>query len=124
VNHAVLTAGVVAAILRGDREARAVAAYTAAQGLLLFTRTAPWLDGPLADGLGLAVCLAVLPRATGYWIIWATAANLLSVATDVLYQAVPTSLWTYLSAQLVWTYALAAALLFSALPRQHETRTG
>jgi len=106
------------ALWKGGPHERAVAAILQAVLINGFGSICRPIQGLPADLVLLAVCLACALRSRSYWTIWASAAYLLSVITDIVYLTNPQiSRWTYLSAGLVWGYTLTAALLLGTLAR-------
>jgi hypothetical protein len=73
-----------------------------------------WL-GLAGDVVILIVCVFCALRSDRYWTIAASSFALLSVVTHVLHDAHGVGLWAFLSAELVWTTMLVAALLVGAL---------
>jgi hypothetical protein len=69
----------------------------------------------LDDGFILAVCLACVVRAERYWTIWACSFALLGEISDLTIFASGVTRWAWLSASLVWSYAVAAAVLWGVL---------
>jgi hypothetical protein len=76
------------------------------------------VEGVWADVITLVVCFACALRSRSYWTIWASAAALLAVVTDIVYLANPAvSLWAMLSAGLLWIYVLTTAIVCGVLAR-------
>jgi hypothetical protein len=85
-----------------------------------FGQHAPWVPDPMwrpaiDDGVILAICLACLVRAERYWIIWACSFALLGEISDLTIFATEITRWAWLSASLVWSYAVAGAVLWGVL---------
>jgi len=73
-----------------------------------------WL-GPAGDVVVLIVCVTCALRSDRYWTIAASAFALLALVTQVLHHVLGGGLWAFLSAELVWSIMIVAALLVGAL---------
>jgi hypothetical protein len=111
------------ALWRGGTRERIIAVAQAIEmltGVYLFPAgrfLLPVLHPALFDGFILAVCLACLVRADRYWTVWACSFALLGEISDVSIFATGVSRWAWLSASLVWSFAVAAAVLWGVLTR-------
>lgn len=115
------SAGVVAvgaALWRGGREERIGALVVAFQLSNQYIAALRWTSGPPTDIASLAILLWLLLSSGRYWIVWAAASAVLSVATYVLNAVLDIGLWAYLSAQIAWSYVLICALLVGSLQRR------
>ena len=63
----------------------------------------------------LAFSLAAVLRARAYWTLWAAAALVLGLVTDLLLIAIGPGDWAYYSAQIAWFLVLCASVLAGAL---------
>jgi hypothetical protein len=115
VNVTVTLATVALAMFRGDALLRLAAFPILQQVVTHYARVFPWLSPWPNDVIALAVALACLVRASGYWAVWAAAAVVLTVLIDVIRIALPLDQWAYASAELVWFYVQMAAVMFGSL---------
>jgi hypothetical protein len=74
------------------------------------------------DGLILLVCLACMVRSDRYWSIWACSFALLGEISDLTIFAPGVTHWAWSSASLVWSYAVAAAVLWGVLTHRSVGR--
>jgi hypothetical protein len=72
------------------------------------------------DSFILVVCLACVVRADRYWTIWACSFALLGEISDLSIFATGITRWAWLSASLVWSYAVAAAVLWGVFTRRRN----
>ncbi len=77
----------------------------------------PLLHPAVFDAFILAICLACVVRADRYWTIWACSFALLGEISDLSIFAAGVSRWAWLSASLVWSFAVAASVLWGVLTR-------
>jgi hypothetical protein len=82
-----------------------------------------WHGAP-ADVIVLAAGLTCVIRGRSYWTIWACAVAVLNIVSDIIYAVVPgVSLWAYLSAELVYSYAMTLIVLWGSIThRKGSTR--
>ncbi|THD77036.1 MAG: hypothetical protein E7812_13840 [Phenylobacterium sp.] len=71
----------------------------------------PW-PSVITDGLILAVCLICAVRADRYWTLWACSFGLLALVSDFAAFIPGVTPWAWLSATLIWSYMLCAAVLW------------
>ena len=69
----------------------------------------------LDDTAILALCLFCALRADRYWVIVASSFALLGVVSDLAVYIPGVSLWAFMSASLVWSYAVGLAVLWGVL---------
>lgn len=116
--------GAVAAFWKGDWRAQAIASSQVVGFVLgeYICRTwtcwgptrAPIMAwrGTAADLVTLTICLACAYRADRYWVLWASAFAVLTVATDLTGALLPgVTPWAIGSAGIVWAYLLNATIL-------------
>jgi hypothetical protein len=113
---------IVVASFRGGDRVRVVGAIVLEQLLTGEPKAFPWLAGLPNDLIALGACLLCLMRGRGAWLVWATAAALLSVATDILYGTGHAGRWAFLSASLVWFYVLVGAVFAGAITDSDRVR--
>ena len=70
------------------------------------------------DSFILVICLVCVVRADRYWTVWACSFALLGVVSDLSIFATGITRWAWLSASLVWSYAVAAAMLWGVFTRR------
>lgn len=100
------------ALWRGDVEHRVTAAAQQALVVGCLLDLFSW-RGNIFDIATFILACAVVVRGRGYWTVWACAAALLTLVADGIALAVPqVGLWAVASAQLLWSYLLATALLW------------
>lgn len=114
VTYGLYSLSVVLAAWRGRVEERVLAAFIAWQALNGFLPGAEWTHGWPTDLVTFAACIALVLYGGRYWTIWAAAAALLGLVTDVLRVMPGLSSWSYASAKLVWSYVMTAALIYGA----------
>jgi hypothetical protein len=70
----------------------------------------------------LAACLVCLAGARRYWVIWACALALLEVCMDTLaIAATRVPLFACQSANIIWSYLLAAVLVWASLTASRDS---
>jgi hypothetical protein len=109
----------VLAVWKGGRRERIIAVAQAVEMLVSIYLypvgpTRPTWREPVYDGLILAICLVCAVRADRYWTIWACSFALLGEISDLSLFAGATH-WAGFSASLLWSYAVAAAVLWGVL---------
>src|SRR5688572_21416870 len=97
---------------RGGWEGKTVGGVLVVQVVLaiLFDLWSPVVT-LLLDAPALAVGLYVVLRSRRYWTVWAAACMVLAVITDILAILLDLKPWAWISAQIVFTYIVVAALL-------------
>lgn len=108
------------AFWKGGRRERIIAVAQAAEMVMSIylypvgpTRP-PWRE-PVYDGLILAICLVCVARADRYWTVWACSFALLGELSDLSLFSTGVTRWAGFSASLLWSYAVAAAVLWGVL---------
>jgi hypothetical protein len=122
-------AAMVAGFWRGGRDGRIFASLVLYQVVRVYAgRASPDLlaifQSPSFHGLeGLAMLafgLAAVLRARAYWTIWAAAAVVLGLVTDLLRMSIGLGAWAYYSAQITWFLVLCASVLAGSLQRRRS----
>ncbi|THD77078.1 MAG: hypothetical protein E7812_14065 [Phenylobacterium sp.] len=73
------------------------------------------------DGAQLTICVVFALRGVGYWAVWGSSILLLDFANDVVWASSKGfSLWTYLSADLIFSYAFTAVMLWGVWGRLRD----
>lgn len=105
------------ALWRGDAEHRVTAATQQALVVGCLLGLFSW-RGNVFDIVTFILACAVVVRGRGYWTVWACAAALLTLVADGIALAAPqVGLWAVASAQLLWSYLLATALLWGVVAK-------
>lgn len=79
---------------------------------------------PVYDGLILVICVACIVRADRYWSVWACSFALLGEISDLSLFVTGVTLWAGFSASLLWSYAIAAAVLWGVLTHRAVANGG
>jgi hypothetical protein len=66
----------------------------------------------IVDSLMLIACLICMVRAKRYWILCASSFGLLALVSDLMLFDRRVTLWASLSASIIWSYLLAASILW------------
>lgn len=116
----------VLAIWKGGRREIIIAVALAIEGLVSayvypVGPTRPTWREPGYDAVILAICIACVVRADRYWTLWACSFALLGEISDLSIFATGITRWAWLSASLVWSYAVAAAVLWGVFTRRAAT---
>ena len=124
VHMAISVTLVAAAFWRGGGQERFAALYmlvtaAAAAGACRVTHCPFWVH-ILFVSPDVAVFIAMALRSDRYWPLWAAAVSCNRMMLILLQLAAPTSRWAFGTADLVWHYALVAAVLqgVCAAPRR------
>lgn len=90
------------------------------------TACAPLFPAPqmVVDSLMLAACFVCLVRAERYWVVWASSFGLLALISDLTAFLPHVSQWAWHSATLIWSYLLAATILWGIGQNARATRPG
>lgn len=113
---------VVLAAWRGRVEERVLAGFIAWQGI----NDLPgfeWSHAWPTDLATFAACIGLVLYGRRYWTIWAAAAGLLALVTDILRITPGLGSWSYHSAKLVWSYVMTAAVIYGAWTAPHAARS-